>query len=225
MDAPSRHWAALMALALLQCATAGRAIRGIAPAPANGSLQDLHGIMQRTEEAMLAVIPCDNADTYFSGAILPHRVGAVELCNWLSEHGSDTVLLNISSAVYNSPTENQIYEIKAQLPDCPLTPAPAPAKSLPAHSRAASMISLSPAVAIRSSIPMKEAAPLTGNPDHDWAIAMVAHHQASIAMARVEMQHGTNQPLKARASELIVTQTLQVMQMRQVLSSQYATVI
>ena len=30
-----------------------------------GSLQDLHGIMQRTEEAMLAVIPCDNADTYF----------------------------------------------------------------------------------------------------------------------------------------------------------------
>ena len=49
--------------------------------------------------------------------------------------------------------------------------------------------------------------------------------QASIAMARVEMQHGTNQPLKARASELIVTQTLQVMQMRQVLSSQYATVI
>ena len=181
----------------------------------------------------------------------------MELCNWLSEHGSDTVLLNISSAVYNSPTENQIYEIKAQLPDCPLTPAPAPAKSLPAHSRAASMvscvwacgrkvdpwhatpsgpyavcleanndascirpallalgaqdtlirpqmwpvgmliifsrcvdmcvrvlkpdclaqISLSPAVAIRSSIPMKEAAPLTGNPDHDWAIAMVAHHQ------------------------------------------------
>ena len=49
--------------------------------------------------------------------------------------------------------------------------------------------------------------------------------QASIAMARVEMQHGTNQPLKARASELIVTQTLQVMQMRQVLSSQYATVV
>ena len=24
---------------------------------------------------------------------------------------------------------------------------------------------------------MKEAAPLTGDPDHDWAIAMVAHHQ------------------------------------------------
>ena len=67
--------------------------------------------------------------------------GAVELCDWMSEHGTDAVLLNISSAVYNSPTENQIYEIKAQLPDCPLTPAPAPAKAPPMHSRAASMVS------------------------------------------------------------------------------------
>ena len=44
------------------------------PLRLQGSLQDLQGIMQRTEEAMLAVTPCDNADTYFSGAILPHRV-------------------------------------------------------------------------------------------------------------------------------------------------------
>ena len=67
--------------------------------------------------------------------------GAVELCDWMSEHGTDAMLLNISSAVYNSPTENQIYEIKAQLPDCPMAPAPAPAKAPPAHSRAASMVS------------------------------------------------------------------------------------
>ena len=35
MDSPSRHWAAFMALALLRCASTGRAIRGIAPAPAH----------------------------------------------------------------------------------------------------------------------------------------------------------------------------------------------
>ena len=35
MDVPTRHWAAFMALALLRYATAGRAIGGIAPAPAN----------------------------------------------------------------------------------------------------------------------------------------------------------------------------------------------
>ena len=44
------------------------------PLQMQGSLQDLQGIMQRTDEAMLAVTPCDNADTYFSTAILPHRV-------------------------------------------------------------------------------------------------------------------------------------------------------
>ena len=65
----------------------------------------------------------------------------MELCDWLSEHGSDVLLLNISSAVYDSPTENQIYEIKAQLPDCPLTPAPAPDNPATAGLRAASMVS------------------------------------------------------------------------------------
>ena len=43
-------------------------------------------------------------------------------------------------------------------------------------------INLSPAVAIRSSIPMKEAAPMTGDPDHDWAVAMGAHHQVCQAI-------------------------------------------
>ena len=44
------------------------------PLRMQGPSQDLQGIMQRTDEAMLAVTPCDNADTYFSEAILPHRV-------------------------------------------------------------------------------------------------------------------------------------------------------
>jgi len=44
-------------------------------------------------------------------------------------------------------------------------------------------------------------------------------------MARVELLRGTYEPLRALASELIVTQTKQVMQFRQILQTQYATVI
>ena len=29
---------------------------------------------------------------------------------------------------------------------------------------------------------MKEAAPLTGDPDHDWAVVMVAHHKVCWAL-------------------------------------------
>lgn len=44
-------------------------------------------------------------------------------------------------------------------------------------------------------------------------------------MARVELLHGTYDPLKSLASELIVAQTKQVGQFRQILESQYSTYI
>ena len=98
--------------------------------------------------------------------------GAVELCDWMSEHGSDAMLLNISSAVYNSPTKNQIYKIKAQLPDCPLTPAPAPAKALPTHSRAASMVS-------RVWACKRTRDPWCAIPCGDYAVCLEADHDLS----------------------------------------------
>ena len=49
--------------------------------------------------------------------------------------------------------------------------------------------------------------------------------QASINMARVELLHGTYAPLKALATELIVIQTKQVGQFRQILQNQYSTYI
>ena len=44
-------------------------------------------------------------------------------------------------------------------------------------------------------------------------------------MARVEVKYGTNQPLKALATQLIVMQPLQVEQMRSVLSRDYSTFV
>ena len=49
--------------------------------------------------------------------------------------------------------------------------------------------------------------------------------QASINMARVELLHRTYAPLKALATELIVIQTKQVGQFRQILQNQYSTYI
>ena len=49
--------------------------------------------------------------------------------------------------------------------------------------------------------------------------------QASMNMARVEVKYGTHQPLKALATQLIVMQTLQVEQMRSVLSRDYSTFV
>ena len=44
-------------------------------------------------------------------------------------------------------------------------------------------------------------------------------------MARVEMLHGTSQPIKAMASQIIVSLTLQTEAFREILQSQYSTII
>ena len=49
--------------------------------------------------------------------------------------------------------------------------------------------------------------------------------QVSMNMARVEVKRGTHQPLKALATQLIVVQTLQVEQMRSVLSRDFSTFV
>ena len=52
--------------------------------------------------------------------------GAVLICQWMSQYGTDPHLLNISDAVYDSTTEDQIYQSMAYLPPCSSSPAPAP---------------------------------------------------------------------------------------------------
>ena len=52
--------------------------------------------------------------------------GAVLICQWMSQYGSDPQLLNISDAVYDSTTEDQIYQSMVYLPPCSSSPVPAP---------------------------------------------------------------------------------------------------
>ena len=51
--------------------------------------------------------------------------GAVELCEWMFEHGTNPQLQNISSAVYDSPTEDQIYQTQQYVPACSSAPSAA----------------------------------------------------------------------------------------------------
>jgi uncharacterized protein (DUF305 family) len=58
-------------------------------------------------------------------------------------------------------------------------------------------------------------APMTGEPDHDFAAMMIPHHQGAIDMAKAELLYGTNPVLRRLAQEIFVTQNaeIQVMQM------------
>ena len=57
-------------------------------------------------------------------------------------------------------------------------------------------------------------APMTGNPDRDFASMMIPHHQGAIDMAKVEVLYGKDPVLRRLAQEIIVTQDSEIAVMR-----------
>ena len=59
-----------------------------------------------------------------------------------------------------------------------------------------------------------EKAPMTGDPDHDFAAMMIPHHQGAVDMAKVELLYGKDPVLRRLAQEIIVTQEQEIEVMR-----------
>lgn len=53
-------------------------------------------------------------------------------------------------------------------------------------------------------------APLNGNPDHDFAVMMIPHHQGAIDMAKVELRYGKDPVLRRMAQEILVDQQSEI---------------
>jgi YVTN family beta-propeller protein len=58
------------------------------------------------------------------------------------------------------------------------------------------------------------AAPMTGDPNHDFSAIMISHHQGAIDMAKAFLLHGNDPVLRRLAQEIIVTQQQEIEVMR-----------
>jgi len=58
------------------------------------------------------------------------------------------------------------------------------------------------------------AAPMTGDPDHDFCAMMIPHHQGAIDMAKSILSHGKDPVVQRLAQEIIVTQEQEIEVMR-----------
>src|SRR5215470_4023487 len=58
------------------------------------------------------------------------------------------------------------------------------------------------------------AAPMTGDPNHDFSAMMIPHHQGAIDMAKAFLLYGKDSALRRLAQEIIVTQQQEIQVMR-----------
>ena len=54
----------------------------------------------------------------------------------------------------------------------------------------------------------------TGNPDKDFVLMMMPHHQGAIDMAKVELQYGTDTELRSLATDIVSAQEKEIAQMK-----------
>ena len=54
----------------------------------------------------------------------------------------------------------------------------------------------------------------TGNPDRDFALMMIGHHQGAIDMAKVELRYGTDPELRRLATGIVSAQEKEIAEMK-----------
>ena len=55
-----------------------------------------------------------------------------------------------------------------------------------------------------------DAAPMTGDPDHDFVAMMIPHHQGAIDMAQTELRYGKDAVIRHLAREVIAAQKKEI---------------
>ena len=55
----------------------------------------------------------------------------------------------------------------------------------------------------------------TGNPDRDFVLNMIPHHEGALAMAKVELEHGTDPELRKLSQDIIKAQEKEILFMKE----------
>jgi len=167
------------------------------------------GEMQRIMDEMMTDMhsakPSGNPDRDFAAMMISHHRGAVEMARAELASGTDSGIRRLAEDII-AAQEREIAEMQRIM-------VALPGGDVKANGAAydALMGSMS---GMMSSHPVP-----SGNPDKDFVQAMIPHHEGAVEMAKVELQYGRDEKLRAMAQKMVDDQTREIAQMKDWLQS------
>lgn len=165
-----------------------------------GTGNDMQRIMDDMMKEMHAAKPSGNPDRDFAAMMIAHHQGAIDMAQVELSSGTNAEMRKLAEGIV-AAQEKEIAEmqrIMAALPEGDVNANAAAYDAL--------MGSMS---GMMSSHPSP-----TGNTDIDFVQAMIPHHEGAVAMAKVELQHGRDEKLKAMAQQMVDDQTREIAEMK-----------
>ncbi|MBZ0156898.1 MAG: DUF305 domain-containing protein [Alphaproteobacteria bacterium] len=164
--------------------------------PFDTLMYDAVRIMHRD---MGAVKKYGDPDLDFVSLMIPHHQGAVDMARVVLLYGKDRELGNLAQRIIAS----QVTEIRIM-------------KEWKARQTLARQ-----AVSGEAFYPLLEKAhaamhrnmenaPRTGDPDHDFAVLMIPHHQGAVDMAKALLLHGKDPEMRTLAQQMITEQQYEI---------------
>lgn len=151
--------------------------------------------MARMSHDMNAAMTGD-ADIDFAAMMIPHHQGAIDMAKIQLEYGKDPDLRKLSEAIV-AAQESEIAFMKGWLAKQGKPVASEHAQHMPAGM--AYMQGME-----RMNADMNAA--MSGDPDRDFVVMMIPHHQGAIDMAKVQLEYGKDTELRKLSEAIVAAQ-------------------
>lgn len=178
-----------------------------ADTPAVREYKAAHAQMMRN----MAVPFTGDPDVDFRAHMIPHHQGAVDMSAVALRHAKNPGTRQVAEAISISQPR-EIYEFRGWLASRGTTP----------QSRSAAAVREYKAA--HAKMMRNMAMPFTGDPDVDYRMHMIPHHQGAIDMARVALRHAKDPWTRQDAEAIIIAQQAEIYQFQNWLARRGAMV-